>query len=103
GANFCVEPIALGLRALVTPDQCRTQDLIVLIQQNCAMHLPSKPDSGDIRRVNSGSGNSLPRRRSSGAIPVLGILLCPSNFWRCERGMLAGCRAHYLTALVGKH
>src|SRR4051812_12329120 len=101
--NFRVEPVALRLRTLVTPDQCRTQDLIVLIQQNRAVHLPGKPDRGNVRSVKSRGRDRLAHSRPSGPIPILWILLCPASFWRCKWGMLAGCRIHYLTALIGEH
>ena len=93
-ANVCIEPVALRLRTLVTPDQRRTQNLIVLVQQNRAMHLPGKPDCGNFGSVNSGGRNRLAHRRPGRTMPVVRILLCPASFWRGERNMLAGCGAH---------
>src|SRR6185437_3072562 len=102
-ADFRVEPIALRLSALVTPDQRWTQHLIVLIQQDRAVHLARKADSRNIRRINFGSRDRLPHRGPGGAMPIVRVLLGPAGFWGCEGNMLAGGRAHNFTVSVGEH
>ena len=47
-ANFRIEPVALRLCALVAPNQGRTQDLIVRIQQNRTVHLPGQAHRGNV-------------------------------------------------------
>src|SRR5205823_844112 len=59
-AQLRIEPIALFLSALVAPDQRRPKGLIILIEQNRAMHLPSQSSRFDICGRNACGRNRFP-------------------------------------------
>jgi len=43
-ADGVVQPIALGLAALVAPDECRAEDVAIGIDHDAAVHLASESD-----------------------------------------------------------
>jgi hypothetical protein len=58
GAELFREFPDLGFGALIAPDECGADHLIVAIEQNCAMHLPGKSDAGNLIAGGGGRGES---------------------------------------------
>ena len=46
----CVEPVALGLGALVAPDERGAEDLAVGVEHDAAVHLAGEADGFDVGR-----------------------------------------------------
>ena len=78
-ANLVIQIIHLFLCAAIVPEDCRTDNFIVLIQDHQAMHLSAKADSCNLCCVEAvykflDSCDHL-------IIPIIWILLRPSRIW----------------------
>ena len=70
---------ALGLAALVAPDDGLAHDLVRGVEKNRAVHLPGEADTGDVFRAQIGRVQNVTDGKSAGSPPVLRILLSPSG------------------------
>src|SRR4051812_8165356 len=88
-AQLGIQPVALRLRSLIAPDECRAKDLVFLVQQNGSMHLARQPGTDDVC-----VGDTRQRRtncRPGRFPPVMRILLSPPGARRSEGQMLTSC------------
>jgi hypothetical protein len=91
-ADGALELLGLRFGALVTPNQSGTNDLVILVKQDGAMHLAGKADGGDGL---SGEARGLKRfanRDCRGAPPIARVLLRPARLRAGEIGVLFGAR-----------
>ncbi len=89
GADFVGQLAALFVGPLIAPDNGRTNDCALGVEQNRAVHLPGKTDAGDLIAGNIRSPNGILNGELAGFPPVSRILLGPSGLRRGERDMLA--------------
>ena len=75
----------LVLRSLVTPDDCRSYDIVFFIQQNCSMHLAGEANAGNLVCAGGGLTQDLADGQNTGAPPVAGILLGPPRMRNTKR------------------
>jgi hypothetical protein len=74
-----IDPIHLGLTALVAPDERRTDDVLVAIENHQPVHLPGKSDATDLMARNSGRRQRSANRFESRFGPVFRPLLGPQR------------------------
>ena len=81
---------ALFGRASVTPQDRRTQNLIVLIQHYQRVHLTGNSDALDVRRLDGAVVQHLGNAVAYGVPPVVRVLLCPAIL-RLLHGIFVSC------------
>ena len=69
----------LRLSALIAPDNGGADDLVLLIQQNSAVHLAGEADASDIIFADAGLLQYVAYRELAGLPPVLRILVGPGG------------------------
>ena len=99
-ADLCLQPVALGLGALVAPDERGAQHLAFGVEHDAAMHLAGQADGIESprRRVRRGHGAGDRLARSSP--PVLRLLLGPADMFRPDGRVLACRRGHHQASPV---
>ena len=89
-ADPLVDFFALFGRASITPQDSRTQDLIVLIQHHKRVHLTGNADALDVRRLDGAVAQHLGNAVAYGVPPVVRVLLCPAVL-RLLHGIFISC------------
>ena len=79
GAQAFIDPIHLRLAALVAPDERRTDDVVLAIQNHQPVHLPGKSDTADLIARNSGRSQRAANRVERRIGPVFRALLGPQR------------------------
>jgi hypothetical protein len=74
-----VDAVDLSLAALVAPDQCGANDLIVCIKQHEAMHLSGEPNTANIGATDPGGLKDAADSQLRGVPPVFRALLGPER------------------------
>ena len=92
-ADGVVQPPALGLGALVAPDDRRPQDRAARVEQHRAVHLSGETDARDGIGRDAGLRQDRAQRILRRAPPVGGILLGPRRTRRGKRRVLRRRRA----------
>ena len=99
-AQLCLQPVALGLGALIAPDERGTQDFARCVEHYATMHLAGESDGLDLRAIQLGGGNRACDGLARRAPPVLGLLLRPADLFGANRRVFTGRRRHH-AALAG--
>jgi hypothetical protein len=89
-ADLFGEPVTLGLRALVGPDEGRAEDFAGRVEHDAAVHLAGEADGFDLGAGDSGGGYDSGDGLASGAPPVVGVLLGPADVGGVDGGVVAG-------------
>ena len=87
-----VEPVALGLGALVAPDEGGAEDLAVGVEHDAAVHLAGEADGFDFGAV-TGCAAALRAPAMAflrGAPPVFGVLLGPADVFGADGRVVGG-------------
>src|SRR5215813_7505246 len=79
------EFVALLLGSLIAPDDRRSDNLIICVEQDCTMHLSREPDTGNGIFVETGINEHLPHCNSAGSPPILRRLLRPTRLRNRKR------------------
>ncbi len=79
-AKYFIDLIHLLLAALIAPDQSRTDDLALLVEQDQAVHLTAESNPGYRGAINSRVFQNAPNRGLRRMPPVVGILFRPQWF-----------------------
>jgi outer membrane protein TolC len=105
GADFGGEPVALGLGALVGPDEGRSEDLEFGVEHDAAVHLAGEADGFDGGGVACGCGGfeGSGDGELGGAPPVVGVLLGPARVLGVDGGVVGGVRAENFAVAVDEH
>ena len=82
------DPVALGLGALVAPEQGGPQDLVVPVQKHRPVHLAAEADAGDLFGAHPRLFQHVPGRADGRVPPVGGVLLGPQGAGRGQRVLL---------------
>ena len=87
-----VEPVALGLGALVAPDERGAEDVAVGVEHDAAVHLAGEADGFDLGAVAGGAGGLEGAEDGllRGAPPVFGILLGPADVFGVDGRVVGG-------------
>ena len=80
----------LGLCSLIAPDQCRSNNLVAIIEQHGAVHLAGESNAGNFVGSSSASGEGALYSQHRGSPPIPRILFCPSHLRAGERNVLLG-------------
>ena len=79
GPGGVVDPIHLSLAALVAPDQRRSDDMVIGVEQHQPVHLAREADGGDIVRGDIRLAEHFANCLLGGLPPVLRTLLSPQR------------------------
>lgn len=90
----------MGIGALVAPDQSGSDDFVVFIEQDGAVHLAGKTYGGDGFASETRDLQRFADSESGGAPPVAGILLGPAGHWAGEVGVLFRARGEHCTVFI---
>jgi hypothetical protein len=90
----------LHCRALVAPDQGRTNEPAILIEQDRTVHLAGKPNTRDGIGGNTGVANRLLNRDGRRPPPVSRILFRPTRLGTPKGLVFGRSRRENLTAIV---
>jgi len=82
--DSAIEPLALFLTPLIAPDDGWPQDLTVLVEDDCPVHLAGESDAGDLLGLNAALRKHGPDRLLASFPPIRWILLSPSRSFGCE-------------------
>src|SRR5690606_6878903 len=86
---FFTEPrqcfITIGNCAAITPNDCRTQHLLSLINQYKAVHLIGNSDGLYLARIETTFGKQTRAPLLDAIPPDFGVLLCPASLWTLDR------------------
>ena len=96
-ADFCGEPVALGLGALIGPDEGGAEDLAVGVEHDAAVHLAGEADGFNGSGV---AGDGLGYGLAGGSPPVFGVLLGPADVSGVDGGVVDGVRGYGLAVAV---
>ena len=84
------KPVALGLRALVAPDEGGAKDVAGLVEHDATVHLAGEADGFDGGGVGAALFENAADGELGGAPPVVGILLGPADVLGANGLVLAG-------------
>ena len=91
-ADGALEFFRLRFRSLVAPDQRGTNDFVVFIEEDGAVHLAGKTNGGEGIGGEAGGLQRFANSDGSGAPPVARILLRPAGLRAGKIGMFLGAR-----------
>jgi hypothetical protein len=82
----------LGLGSLITPNQGRTDDFVILVEQDGAVHLAGESDGHDRFGCKAGGLERFANRECGGAPPVARVLFRPAGLRAGEIGVIFRAR-----------
>jgi hypothetical protein len=99
-ADFLRQLAALRIRPDIAPDQCRTHDLVPLVEHDRAVHLPGEADTGNVLRPKARVCQGLRNRDATGPPPVFRLLFGPSDLRGGKRRVFFGCGRDHVALFV---
>ena len=102
-ADLFGQPVALGLGALIAPDEGGAEDLAVGVEHDAAMHLAGEAEGFDLGPGGSKVCQNALNGFDGGAVPVLRILLGPADVLGVDGGVFGAVRAEDGSAAIDEN